>query len=446
MAKPTAITVPHENVNDQSVTIIRWLVPDSAQVEQGQAVVTLEGSKTTFEVCAPAAGTLHHHLPEGADVEVGGVLALIGEEVTSEAPTNGSTPILGSTGVPPVKEEHRRDACATGSSNGHAPPGAVRFSQEALQVIRQQGLDPAQFAGRGLVRARDVLGKPPAKETKPQADEPGPIPAGGVPVRSEKISRAKRTEIQYLRSGARHTLPSVITVGVPTRGLRAAAARHPEVQGNVTALAVYEAARLLRQFPCFNGFYHGGAAHYYEEVHVGVAIDAGLGLKVPVLRNADRKTVPDLVGQMRELVVAYLNDELPVEALAGGTFTVTDLSGEGVFDFVPLLNQGQSAILGIGGEVFLPGSGSGMFNLILAFDHQLAEGRQAGRFLGELRRRLEHYEAAMAQGGATKPKQPCCSECLRPYDELKELHARLVQTVGADGAVALVCSVCLAGF
>jgi pyruvate/2-oxoglutarate dehydrogenase complex dihydrolipoamide acyltransferase (E2) component len=323
----------------------------------------------------------------------------------------------------------------------------VRFSKEALQLIRQQGLDPAQFAGRGLVRARDLLGKPPHKVTRRPADEDGPIPAAGVPLRSDKVSRQKKTEIQYLRSGARHTLPSVITVAVPTRGLRAAAARHPEVQGNVTALVVYEAARLLRQFPSFNAFYHGGAAHYYEEVHVGVAIDAGLGLKVPVLHNADRKTMPDLVGEMRELVVAYLNDALPVEALAGGTFTVTDLSGEGVFDFVPLLNQGQSAILGVGAEVFLPGNSGGVFNLILAFDHQLAEGRLAARFLGELRRRLEHYEAALGYGGAQAAgAQPCCSECQRPHGELRELDARLVPTVGGDGSVVLVCSICLVGF
>lgn len=82
--------------------------------------------------------------------------------------------------------------------------------------------------------------------------------------------------------------------------------------------------------------------------------------------------------------------------LAGGTFTITDLSGEGVSSFRPLINQGQSAILGVCSEVFAPGGKVGRFDLTLAFDHQLTEGRTAARFLNDLRERLGHHEASLA--------------------------------------------------
>src|SRR5207247_2570732 len=105
-----------------------------------------------------------------------------------------------------------------------------------------------------------------------------------------------------------------------------------------------------------------------------------------------------------------------IESLAGGTFTITDLSGEEVFHFLPLINQGQSAILGVGAEVFLPPGRDGMFTLTLAFDHSLSEGRQAARFLKELSNRLQHYEATLGRlpSAESASEEPCCCECLRP--------------------------------
>jgi pyruvate/2-oxoglutarate dehydrogenase complex dihydrolipoamide acyltransferase (E2) component len=268
-----------------------------------------------------------------------------------------------------------------------------------------------------------------------------------VPVRTEPLARAKQTEIRYLRSAHQNTLPSCVTVAVPTRGLRAAAEQHLGGGGNATAILLFETARLLRRYPLFNAFYADGAAHVYEEVNVGFAIDAGRGLKVPVIRTADKKALPEIAGEMQELLVQYLNDALPPRALAGGTFTLTDLSGEGVFEFLPMLNQAQSAILGIGGEFFPAGGKEGLFNLILAFDHQLAEGRQAARFLNELRTRLQSYEAALRAADGPRPKEePCCGECLRPFHELQALSVHLVPTVGADRSQGLICTMCLLGW
>jgi hypothetical protein len=272
------------------------------------------------------------------------------------------------------------------------------------------------------------------------------VAAAGVPVRAERLSRAKRTEAKYLRAGAGSTLASVVTVACPTRGLRAAAGRVAALGGNVTALIVFEAARLLKGYPALNAYHDDGTAYYYDEVNVGFAVDGGRGLKVPVVRRADTKGVVAIADEMRELVVAYLDDALPVAALAGGTFTVTDLSGEGVTAFHPLINRGQSAILGVCAEVFPRGGGDGWFNLVLAFDHQLSEGRSAARFLGELRDRLAHYESAIPGAPEVADGEPRCSRCQAGYRELAADGHALVQTVGPDRSTRLLCKLCFEGW
>jgi hypothetical protein len=268
--------------------------------------------------------------------------------------------------------------------------------------------------------------------------------AAGVATRSEPLARAKRVETKTLRAGTESVLPSVVTVACPTRGFRATMAHQRSVGGSVTAVIVAETARLLRKYPAFNAYHDNGTIHFYESVNIGVAIDAGRGLKVPVIRDADRKEIAAVAAELHELIVAYLDDHLTVESLAGGTFTVTDLSGENVAAFHPLISRGQAAILGVGAEVCLPGAGMGMFNLILGFDHQLSEGRTAGRFLGDLRDRLAHYEAMFLRDG--EAEEPRCTRCQAGYHELAANGHALIQAVGADGTVRLLCKLCFEGW
>jgi pyruvate/2-oxoglutarate dehydrogenase complex dihydrolipoamide acyltransferase (E2) component len=462
MTEPTPVRIPRENVNDESVQVLAWRVASGQRVEQGQALAELQGSKATFEIYAPTAGVVRFTIPEGDEVDVGGVLCMIeqdvpqalaaGDEVSlgpQEVVSNGAAP----PSLPPAPAE-RVEATVPGLASG------FRLSNRARRLAEQHGLDPAVFAGRGLVGAADVLqhlglplpagnGRTAAAEGRPPAAAgPGPVAAHGVPFRTEKLSRSKRTEIKYLQSGHRLTLPSLVSVAVPTRGFRAAAEPDPSRQGHASALILFETARLLRKYRYLNAFYGDDAVHVYEEVNLGFAVDAGQGLKVPVLRCADRKSFPELAAEMRELVVRYLNNELPPAALAGGTFTVTDLSAEGVDVFLPRLNQGQAAILGVGGERFLPGGRWGTYQLLLAFDHQVSEGRLVAQFLNDLSNRLQSHEEALRQAQAPDRSGPgpCCARCLRPVDELKELGAHLLTTVNPDKSESFLCTNCLLGF
>ena len=189
-------------------------------------------------------------------------------------------------------------------------------------------------------------------------------------------------------------------------------------------------------------------------MNIGFAIDGDLGLKVPVIRAADSKSIADITQEMQELMVAYLNNSLTSHDLQGGTFTMTDLSGEGVFAFHPLINQGQSAILGVGGEFYPPGSREGVFNLILAFDHQVSEGRNAAKFLRELGDHLQAYETALTGSRRDEEnlKNISCSRCLTPlanveeWDQFQHWDHFMVQMVKPNGQTGYLCSVCMRGW
>lgn len=466
MPELTTVIIPQENVNDESVTLIAWHVTQGEQVQEGQELAEVEGSKAVFTIPAPVAGTVQYTLEVGQEIAVGAILCTL-SSVNSNTVENvggaGAPDPMSVSLCPGGQEAASSEELLAGRPE--ALSSTPRFSRQAAVLLQQHGLDPQRFVGHGLVRTSDVLAVlggnvvlTPAAFTPP-AMGPGrprtanaPIPAAGVPFRSAGLTRSKQTEIRYLTSGYHNTLPSVVTVAVPTRGLRAAAAQCVHASGSTTAIILFEVARLLRRYPLFNAFYADDAAHLYEAVNIGFALDAGNGLKVPVIRQADTKSLPDIASEMQALLRSYLDNTLRPDDLVAGTFTITDLSSEGVLTFHPLINQGQAAILGIGSEYGCEsGQLEGFFTLILAFDHQLTEGRQAAQFLQALAPRLQAYEAAM-QAQFPDTREPHCARCLTSLSRLQQLAPGqrgvhfLVQTIQPDGSQAYRCSICLQGW
>ena len=141
----------------------------------------------------------------------------------------------------------------------------------------------------------------------------------------------------------------------------------------------------MSDYPDLNGYYAEGKAWRYKTVAIGFAINLGRSLRVPVVHRAAELSHLEIARTVRDLSLKYLRDELQMADLTGGTFTITDLSTQGVEHFVPVLNQRQSAILGICAER----PGSGRRDLILAFDHRMTDGMRAASFLAQLRERLE---------------------------------------------------------
>jgi 2-oxoglutarate dehydrogenase E2 component (dihydrolipoamide succinyltransferase) len=322
-------------------------------------------------------------------------------------------------------------------------------------LIREHDIPIERFATMSLVRSDDVLAVLQGQSIKNSVETSEHMPENQsikaiqakaiaitkVPTTEISLSRMKRSEIQSLTSGARNVLPSMVSVTCLTHGLRAALQTNPIVACNLGAVIVFEVARLLRKYPAFNATYRTDTMLVYEQVNVGYAMDDGRGLKVSVLQNCDRKSLSEITTELRTLTVAYLDDKLTPAQTSGGTFTISDLSSMGVSGFMPLISEDQGAILGVGGEQFLPGSRDGLYTLTLTFDHQLSEGRTAALFLNDLKDRLRNYEKAMA--GATIPPSIHCARCGRGIEDLPDANSYMVPSAVPAGHL---CNLCVAGF
>ncbi|MFI5363734.1 MAG: 2-oxo acid dehydrogenase subunit E2 [Elusimicrobiota bacterium] len=353
--EPLAVRVPRENVNDETVKLANWLAADRQKIRAGEVVVALETSKAVVEVPAPEAGFIRYEHPEGAEIAVGEILFYVVADPAAPLPARTA----GAPSAAPVDGE-----------------STARFSAKARALVDEHGLDPADFSGRGLVRESDVrkflAARGPAKAS---------FETSRAAAKREPLTKRKLTEIRHLAAGQNAGLASSVGFAYSMEGLRRAAARRPDGGGTPMPIILHEIARLLRKHPVFNAYFEDDAVHYYSAVNIGLVIDAGRGLKAPVIRGVDEKTPLDVAREMQDLMLRYLSDEIDAAALAGGTFTISDLTAEGAFVVAPLINYRQSAILAMG---------VGQFTLV--FDHRLTEGRAAAVFLRELIAALRRHE------------------------------------------------------
>jgi len=358
MSEPIAIPVPQINPNDEHAIVVRWHVAKGARVRAGQPLVTLETTKTTFDVDAPADGYAFFEHEPNTELAVG-------------------TPVawLSDTAEPPQIR-------ASESAGGATPPSepAERFTRKALKLMKQRGLSEADFVGVEKVDADAVERVAAARGAK----APPRVPPGTAPL---ELPPSKITEIQALTRVREQAVPSTVAIALRADVLDARIRRETAEHGPISALelALYETARLLHEWPELNGFYSDGRAWTYDGVAIGFAVNLGRrSLRVPVVKEARSASLRDVARAVRDLTLRYMREELTIDDLTGGTFTITDLSGEGVVHFVPVLNERQSAILGL-----CAGRNDGSRELVLTFDHRLSDGMRAARFLSALKARLE---------------------------------------------------------
>ena len=439
------ITILQETVNDESVRIISWKVPSGGIVVADQLICEIETSKTVLEIHTPVAGRLDYHFSVGDEVGVGDTICEIAPELhaPSQLTANGNS--------------HFPDKAAELPSPADDLPVA-RLTPLARKIAAEYKIDISSFPKGSLVRKNDVLRKaglsvvelsPPEWSETPQARKShsssvAVIPSRGVPLEWRELPRKKIIEGKILGSGRAACIQSSVTTSVRAPGLRMRAAKLELPTTGFDALILFEVARLLRKFPVLNAVYDSGKIGEYQDVNIGWAVDGGDGLVVPVVKSCDRKGVREIGTIMEGQVAAYLESSLAPADLAGGTFTVSNLSSHGVHFCDPLISQGQSAILGIGSDAYA--QAGELFYLTLAFDHQLAEGRTAAQFLGELSVRLESHSSIEDFRAMESPKvaaDPFCVLCHRDKQTLDRYKAILLKSEIPAG---LVCSLCISGF
>jgi pyruvate dehydrogenase E2 component (dihydrolipoamide acetyltransferase) len=358
MSEPIAVRVPQINPNDEHAVVVRWHVEKGARVRAGQSLVTLETTKTTFDVDAPSDGYAFFEHEPNTELAVGSTVAWIAD---NDAPPRIAT------------ETSVATAAGAGASSD-------RFTRKARKLMKERGLTEADFAGTDRVDAEAVERAATERGTGTATAR---VPAGAVPL---ELAPAKITEIQTLRRVHAQVVPSTVAVALAEDRLAARLQREAAAHGPVSLLevALYETAHILRDWPELNGWYADGRAWAHTGVAIGFAVNLGRSLRVPIVKETATGSLRDVARAVRELTLRYLREELTIDDVTGGTFTITDLSGEGIVHFVPVLNERQSAILGL-----CAARTDGSRELVLTFDHRLSDGMRAARFLAALRERLE---------------------------------------------------------
>jgi pyruvate/2-oxoglutarate dehydrogenase complex dihydrolipoamide acyltransferase (E2) component len=453
MTLPVPLVFERDNVNDESVVLVRWLAKHGEKVEANALVAEIETSKANIEVPAPQAGYLVWSFPEGTDVPVSTPIGYI----SAVPPTSGFQLEVSSAENPAsatsrqIKEEQLVSSARPSRLSGRPPaeasmeqefrtstPYRQRFSPVAARMMEAHELNAAIFAGKSVVRKQDILDylNPPAVVMEEAVPARRNIGATKItqPYREIALSKMKRSEGRSLAAGVGNAVQSAVSVTCFTQGIRRDLdARAKNV--NTSAIIVYEVSRLLRKYPNLNATYRADKMLQYEQVNLGYAMDDGRGLKVAVLQSCDTLSLQQISAVLRELTMAYIEDKLTPVQISNATFTVSDLSGLGVSSFYPLISENQGSILGVGGEQFPPGSTYGFYTLTLTFDHQLSDGRTAALFLNDLKSRLQGYEETS--------KENFCSQCGRTAGQLAERASSLLLSASPEG---YICTLCAAGY
>jgi pyruvate/2-oxoglutarate dehydrogenase complex dihydrolipoamide acyltransferase (E2) component len=346
--------VLRENPNDEFVIIGSWNFKSGAKVKNGDLICTLEATKNSYDVEATQEGYLFYEANEGDRVEVGEKLFAISSDSqftfsqeTSKGLTSGSV-----------------------------------ITRKAQKIISDYGLDEKIFLAFGSrVGEKEVRSyiEKNSIQLKGERNQPS---VTDVPFIDEDPSGTKSFEIHYLNQ-SKDVIYSKVTREYSNEIFENIQKKNPgSTLGEIVSFALCLA---IKKYPLVNTCFHQNKLRRYQEFNLGLAINIGKGLKVPVIKNISSMTLEDISRSFKELAMNYMRDELKGADLVGGTFTVTDLSSLGVKDFMPVVNKDQGAILGI----CAPSSFSKSFNLVLGFDHRVMDGMYAAQFLKEIEQVLK---------------------------------------------------------
>ncbi|HLH72977.1 MAG TPA: 2-oxoglutarate dehydrogenase complex dihydrolipoyllysine-residue succinyltransferase [Chloroflexota bacterium] len=414
---PVEIRVPPLGESLVEATVGRWLRHEGDTVTEGETVVELETEKVNLEVPAPASGVLAKILqPEGATVKVGEGLGTI-TPAAARAATVGPRAPETTPSPAPVAE-----ATPRGAEPRPVSPVARRMAEEyGVNLSGITGTGPGGRITRSdveeAVAQQTVISAPPPTAPPSRPLENVPLPTEvAVPARVERpeerirLSRRRLTIARRLVE-AQHEAALLTTfneidmsavMDLRKRRREAFQTRHGIGLGFMSFFTK-AAVAALKAFPRVNAEMQGDELilkYYYD---IGIAVDTEGGLVVPVVRDADRKSFAEIEQTISELAKRARANELTLEDLRGGTFTITNGGIFGSLLSTPIVNPPQVAILGmhriqerpiaVNGEVAI----HPMMYVALTYDHRVIDGREAVQFLVRIKELIEDPEALLLE-------------------------------------------------
>jgi pyruvate dehydrogenase E2 component (dihydrolipoamide acetyltransferase) len=431
-ASLTDVIMPQMGESIFEGTITKWLKKPGDTVQQDEPLFEISTDKVDAEIPSPAAGVLSEIKVEaGSTVQINTVVATIGVAGAAPAaskPAAAAAPAQPAAAAPAPETDTESDVADT------EPGERVRSSPLVRKIARENNLDLRQVQGTGSagrITKEDILGylakggaaapapatpaaKPPvtAAPTAPAAAKPAapavaPVAMPGdelVPLTRMRSIIAQRMVDSKRTSAHVHTVFKIDMSRI-VRIREKEKSKYEQRNGvKLTYMPFLSRAVIatLRKMPIVNASMEGDAIRYHKNINLGIAVALDWGLIVPVIRQAEDKSFLGIARAIVDLAERARAKKLKPEDVANGTFTITNPGIFGEQFGTPVINQPESAILGVGGlfkeaTVVTDENGSdslaihSIIRLTLGFDHRIIDGADAGKFMAEVKKYLENW-------------------------------------------------------
>jgi len=433
---PTDIIMPQMGESIVEGTITKWLKKPGDKIQRDEPLFEISTDKVDAEIPAPASGVLQEiKVSEGTTVGVNTVVGTIAADGETAAAPAKAAPAAAAS-APAEKKEEKKPAAAAAPAetpSDFPAPSAEEGSEEARssplvrKIAREHGVNLSQVSGSGLggrITKQDIMAfierpasapvapaTPAAQQSQaPAAARPAAPPAPAqypgdlVPMTNMRKIIAQRM-IESRRTSAHvHCMYEVDftrIVSLRAKHKNAFEQRHG-VRLTFMPFFVRAAIIALQQWPIINASLEGDNIHYHRHINVGIAVALDWGLIVPVLKNAGDLNFLGLQRGITDLGERARSKKLKPEDVEGSTFTVTNPGQFGAVFGLPIINQPNSAIMGVGGITKMPlvvtdkeGNDSiairSVVHLTLGYDHRLIDGAVADQFMALVKKTLENW-------------------------------------------------------
>ncbi len=424
---PTEVKLPQLGESVHEGTLGKWLKRPGDTVAKYEPLVEVITDKVNVEMPSPFSGVLSKILvEEGQTVAAGTVIALI-EAQGGAAASSSSAPAAPATAAGGAGAAARTPA-ASGPAGAARPPqtadaarvtpDGARLSPLVRRLADEHHLTPEELQAiegtgtGGRITKEDVL-RYVERKGAGAGGAAAPTRAPGIPTESparapgdelHPLSALRRTIAERMARSKREIPHAYGIIEVDMTGLVRHRETHKDAwrqrQGiniTITAFVVRAAARALRAFPVVNSTFTPEGILYRKAIHFGVGVAIPDGLIVPVIKDADRRSVVELARALEDLSARAREGKLTLDDVSGGTFTLTNPGVFGSVFSLPIINYPQAAILAtdsvvrrpvvVGGEITV----REIMHLGLAFDHRIFDGAVAMQFMNHMKKQLEEF-------------------------------------------------------
>ena len=386
------LIVPTLGESITEATVSKWLKKIGESFEVDEPLVEIETDKITVEVPAPSSGVLSEiKVKEGTDVNIGGVLGIIGE-IDAATPSKEKKQLP----VQDVKDESTKNKADSNNQNNLTKDS--KFSPSVKKILEENNLEASRIKSSredGRLTKADVLEhlKNPSKNNNKSSMEREEI----VPL--SKIRRTIATRLKEAQNTAailttfnEVDMSEIINV---REAKKEDFMKRYDVKLGFMSFFVKASVMALQEFSAVNAEIRDENIIYKNHYDIGIAVGTEKGLVVPVLKNADKMTFGDIEKQINELSSRAKKGTLTMDDLSGGTFTISNGGVYGSMLSTPIINRPQSGILGmhnilkravvVEDEIVI----RPMMYLAFSYDHRIIDGKESVGFLVKIKELLE---------------------------------------------------------